>query len=69
MDLINKLETTTEALENKRKLLISSCGKEKYNLIVQTVLGVLRECNITPLVANDFFNHISQIYQLEHGLQ
>lgn len=69
MELIKKLKDTTGTIESKQKLLISSCGKEKYNMIVETILNVLKECNITPTVADDFFSHLSQIYQLEHKLQ
>lgn len=69
MDTIMKLKATTEALENERKILISSCGKEKYNFLVKTILNAFKECNITPLVADDIFNHLSRIYQLEHELR
>lgn len=65
---VEKVIKDTEALKQKKDLLISFCGKEKYFKIVNSTIDLLKENNITPLVADDLLIHLSQIYQLEQKI-
>ncbi|MGK5511726.1 hypothetical protein [Brevibacillus formosus] len=57
---------TAEALKKKRALLESFCGAEKINQITQSTLEQLRSNMITPAIARDLLEFISEIYSLEH---
>lgn len=66
MNQLSRLKDTAEALEKRKVLLESSCGTEKFNQIVTNTLDQLRVNTVTPAIAKDLMDFISEIYSLEH---